>query len=198
VVQLLFCHVFFPVSCMRYQFLFICIILLLCQIICEQLYESDKDDHFAGEHLGDITEIYKEHLQSLYGDDIFPPSNSDDTDATAVEVPPNEPPNHAEEVKGNDEDASNPEQDDQAEEGRGMMKMLATIKKMILLRKCREMMMLPVTLNKKIKLRKCRVLQKTLKKMIKLRKCRVMMKIQMITTKNLLLYWLTWPLLKMT
>ncbi len=69
--------------------------------------------------MGNITEIYKEHLQSLYGDNIFPSSNSDDTDTAAVEVPPNEPLNHAEEVQGNDEDAGNPEQDDQAEEGQG-------------------------------------------------------------------------------
>ncbi len=81
-----------------------------------QLRADDEDDQTAGEHLGKITEIYKEYLQSLYGDAIFPPYHGDNTDAAAVEVSSNEPLNQAEEVQGNDEDASNPEHDDQAEE----------------------------------------------------------------------------------
>jgi len=38
-------------------------------------YASDEDDQKAREHLGKITDEYKEHLQSLNGDNIFPPSN---------------------------------------------------------------------------------------------------------------------------
>jgi hypothetical protein len=52
----------------------------------------------------------------------------------------------------------------------------------IMLRKCSEMVMMLVTLKKRINLRKCVV----------------MMKMQMTMVRNFSVYWLTWPLVKMT